>query len=217
MAGIWVCKDNYWHPSSRDIQIAKRRSAQLQRNYADTLAHALYDDMMSGEGDRGSFYLDGGKIEVGTSKAQDLFSVGGTHDGLVLEDGEVLNVDSVRIAVELLHDVIVQLQNSAPDDPVCVGWQRENELWYFDVCNVITGRNNALATSQARREPSIFDMEHGETICLKDIPYVTATGHTTYASFMRERMKRKLSSDMDDIFDEYSDVFEALADGRKQL
>ena len=120
MAGIWVCKDSYWHPSSGDVQIAKRRSAQLQRTYADTLAHALYNDMMSGEGDRGSFYLDGRKIEVGTPKARDLFSVGGAHDSLVLEDGEVSDENSVRIAVELLHDVMVQLQNSAPDDPVCV-------------------------------------------------------------------------------------------------
>ena len=170
--------------------------------------------------------MDGREIPVGTTMAKDLFSVGGAHEGLVLEEGEILDEGDVKAAVELLREAIVQLQSDS-DDPVCVGWWLDTAsgLYYFDVSNVVKGESEAMALGRARREIAIFDLENTEEIRIDYVARRTGTGNMTYAQFMSNRKKalesRKSSSNVRESASRFMDghqrMMRALADERDSI
>lgn len=189
MKKFWGLKQEAdWHPSDHDWTLAYELVASRKVAYADTVAQAMFADMMLGDYG-GSYYVDGRKVP---NNVPDLYGVGGAMTGIDESSGEIRSVVDVQAACELMRDGIVSLQDTS-DDPVCIGFWRDadqNGLTYFDVSNVIKGKEQANALAVARHEIAFYDFYNDcEVRCVYagcgTAGYKRAA--KGYADFMRRR------------------------------
>lgn len=189
----WFEKD-WWVPSERDVALAKRYAMHRREAYADTVARAIYDDMMLGKDTGGSFRMDGHKI-LPYEHPEGIFLVGGAYEGLVMEFSESKSYEDVHAAMELLREAVVGLQEDS-DDPVVIGYwldSMDDNRVYFDVSNMLLDESEAIALARSRGELAIYDMANGRDVRVADVrraelaaPPFDSKG---YADFMRRRMQ----------------------------
>ena len=167
---IWGVRKAFYMPSERDKRLGRmiRRARMDRQAYADTVARVIYDAIMSGD-DGGSYWTDGRKVNAESDKrardGEGMWSVGGAHEGIVLDASEVRDEGDVQAAAELIRECIVDLQATS-DDPVCIGFWRDTatNLYWFDVSNVVFYYEEAMGLARDRGEIAIYDLAHNDEI-----------------------------------------------------
>lgn len=189
----WFDK-GWWVPSEHDIALARGYAMHRQEPFADAVARAIYDDMTLGTGAGGSFLMDGYKV-LPCEYPEDIYLVGGAHEGLAMELSEVKTCEDVRVAIELLREAIVGLQSDS-DVLVVVGYwidaMRDN-LAYFDVSNMLLDERKAISLARARGGLVIYDMAGERDIRVADVRAAELAAppfdSSAYADFMRRRRR----------------------------
>lgn len=128
--------------------------------FAETLARAVFDDLMVvketgyANDPGGSYYMDGRSVIV---DQPDIWCVGGGYKGgIPLPIEEVDNEGDVMAAVQLLREEISYMQ-ATTDDEIVFGWWVSDGLCYFDVTNLVEGKDVALQLGRERGEDSIYE------------------------------------------------------------
>lgn len=144
---------------STKMPYAPQRSADFKFiAFAETVAQAMYADIMLGKESGGTYYMDGRKVRNGVDH---VYCVGGAYPtGIVLDKSEMESYVDVLAAIQLLREVIVQLQSDS-DEPVGLGfWIDEynpDECW-IDASNLVDDRDEAISLMLSRGEKAIWDV-----------------------------------------------------------
>ena len=186
MEHIWKFKKKATYISHEQLALAKRYVLDRKLAFAETLARTIFDDIARGEWG-GTFYMDGRALNPAEG---DFYAVGGALDNseLKLDEYEIKDEGDVKAAIELLREAIVQLQSDS-DDPVGIGFWFDNGYWYFDVSNIIDGKESAMQLARHRGELAIYSFSTNESIRCATIGHGRING-CAWASYNHIRKNR---------------------------
>lgn len=168
-----------------------QRSASMEYlAFADTVARVVFDDIARGEWG-GTYYMDGRSVNVGDP---DLYAVGGAYPtGITFEKSEVDSYVDVLAAMELLREVVAELQTDS-DEPVGIGFwidSADDGMCWFDVSNIVSGEDEALALARKRGELAVYNFSSGEEVRVAGRSPRRKNDHgASFARYMKNRLGR---------------------------
>ena len=144
--------------SHEQIEAAKNAEELARVVASGSLVLAIYEDMEAGNRG-GTYYLDGTRV---TARGRDIYAVGGGVEipEIALKYSELESEENVRAVLGYLSEWIVRLQEMC-DCPVCIGYWINRERCYFDVSDIVEGRERAEALALSRREVAYFGFLEG--------------------------------------------------------
>ena len=145
-----------------NARTARRHGGLDKVAYADTVVRMIIDDLRRGTGG-GTYLMDGRSVRPGDG----YYAVGGAVDRTeisVPEKNLLLYPETVQAATELLRDVVMDLEAQNLGGEIGIGFWVEDGEVFFDVSNLIQGRENAIEVAKERGELAIWDFANNENI-----------------------------------------------------